>query len=283
MHVAGAGIEVLTWGKRHAPGLLLLHGFEAHADWWSFLAPLLARDRRVIALSWSGMGRSQWRDAYDYPIYLSEALAVAEAGGLFESSRPPVVAGHSFGAKLLISAAATWGERLAGAIIIDCYLPPEDEPLIARARPRAIARKVYATESEAIARFRFTPRQTSGHRYIVDHVARHSLRSAATGHGWSWSSDPQLESKLQHAAVGPMLARARCPLALVAGERSSLMTASVRRNLRNLAPPGTPWITVPDADHHIMIDQPLALAAVLDAIASLWQAAQPRQAVGEYR
>ena len=43
VHVEGVEIEVLAWGERGLPGLLLLHGFTAHADWWSFLAPLLAQ------------------------------------------------------------------------------------------------------------------------------------------------------------------------------------------------------------------------------------------------
>jgi len=33
-----------------------------------------------------------------------------------------------------------------------------------------------------------------------------------------------------------------------------------------LAPPGTQVLELPDADHHVMVDQPLAFAALLDAI-----------------
>ena len=39
----GARIETLAWGKRGEPGLMLLHGGAAHADWWSFIAPLFAQ------------------------------------------------------------------------------------------------------------------------------------------------------------------------------------------------------------------------------------------------
>ena len=48
----GAGIELLTWGKRGLPGLLFLHGNGGHADWWSFIVPHFARDRRCAAISW---------------------------------------------------------------------------------------------------------------------------------------------------------------------------------------------------------------------------------------
>ena len=65
----GAKIEVLTWGERGKPGLLLIHGNSAHADWWSFIAPLLAKDFRVTAMSLAGMGASDWRETYRFTDY----------------------------------------------------------------------------------------------------------------------------------------------------------------------------------------------------------------------
>src|ERR1700710_717344 len=62
--VQGAKIEALSWGEIGKPGLLLLHGKMAHADWWSFIAPFFAARHRVTALSWSGMGGSEWRESY---------------------------------------------------------------------------------------------------------------------------------------------------------------------------------------------------------------------------
>jgi pimeloyl-ACP methyl ester carboxylesterase len=86
VRVEEADIEVLAWGERGLPGALLLHGFTAHADWWSFIAPLLAQGRRVVACSFSGMGRSDWRDGYTLELYAREAVAVAEASGLFDAA-----------------------------------------------------------------------------------------------------------------------------------------------------------------------------------------------------
>ena len=44
VEVEGARIHYLHWGARTKPGLLLVHGNAAHAYWWSFIAPYLARD-----------------------------------------------------------------------------------------------------------------------------------------------------------------------------------------------------------------------------------------------
>ena len=42
LKVQGTPIEALAWGRVGDPGLLLLHGNSAHADWYSFIGPLLA-------------------------------------------------------------------------------------------------------------------------------------------------------------------------------------------------------------------------------------------------
>src|SRR5258708_36721187 len=49
----GSKLEVLTWGEIGRPGLLLVHGNSAHADWWSFIAPFFAAAYRVTSMSFA--------------------------------------------------------------------------------------------------------------------------------------------------------------------------------------------------------------------------------------
>ena len=81
--VDGAQVETLAWGERGKPGLVFLHGGAAHADWWSFIAPFFARERRVVAPSFTGMGRSDWRASYDFRQFVREAREAARAVGRF--------------------------------------------------------------------------------------------------------------------------------------------------------------------------------------------------------
>ena len=53
--------------------LVFLHGNGAHADWWSFIAPFFAKDWRVAAISWAGMGGSGWREAYSAEVKADSA------------------------------------------------------------------------------------------------------------------------------------------------------------------------------------------------------------------
>jgi pimeloyl-ACP methyl ester carboxylesterase len=268
--VRDANIEVLLWGKRGAPGLLLLHGLGAHADWWSHIAPFFSAQYRVAALSWSGMGGSDWRENYTAEIYLEEILGAAQAGGLFESSERPLAVAHSFGGLMLLAATAAFGGRLKGAVVVDSFLRPDGEwhlpPTSRRTMP------VYASLEAALARFRFKPTQACANLFIADHIARASLKPLQEQGevAWTWRFDPQCAHGLPRVPIAACLTSPPCPLAFIAGARSPLTNATVEDFVRSTAPPGVPWIRIPDSDHHVMVDQPLALIAALFALFESW-------------
>ncbi len=265
--VAGAAIEVLTWGDRGKPGLLFLHGNGAHARWWSFIAPFFAADYRVAAFSWSGMGASEHRAAYDIRTFIAEMAAVIAAAGL-DAAGPPLVVGHSFGGFPMMAAAQADGLPLAAAVIVDTPFRPPGErggrPPNATMRPH----KVYPDLPAALARFRFAPAQDCANAFIADWIARGSL--VEVDGGWTWRFDPYLWGRFRIDDTIRLLEHPRCPVALVWGERSALMTAERVAAVRALLPPGSPAIPVPDAEHHVMVDQPLAFVTALRGLFAGW-------------
>lgn len=272
VRVAGADVELLTWGERGRPGLLLIHGGMAHADWWSFVAPFFSADRRVAALSLSGMGGSGWRDRYGFDTYAEEALAAAEAAGLFEAG-PPLVVGHSFGGGVTTWMASHAGERLRAAVVIDAGVRPPARrwrgPPPGEHRPN----RVYPDFDTALARFRLAPAQPCSELHFLDHIGRASLREVAGG--WRWRFDPNLWDKMDHEGRGSQeaeLAGVRCPIAFVWGEQSQIMDPEVVAYTREHAPAGTPMFAIPQAGHHVMLDQPLALVSALRGLLSAWPA-----------
>jgi len=66
------------------------------------------------------------------------------------------------------------------------------------------------------------------------------------------------------------LAECRAPLAVVRGALSGMTGGDVNARLRRAAPPGTPFIDIPEAHHHVQIDQPLALVAALRTLLEAW-------------
>src|SRR5690606_21227099 len=93
----GCPIHYFSWGDPANPGVLLLHGFLAHARCFAFIAPLLAKNYYVVAYDFSGMGDSGARASYRDQIRLQELMDVARDTGLFESGQKPTIIAHSYG------------------------------------------------------------------------------------------------------------------------------------------------------------------------------------------
>ncbi len=292
--VNGADIELLTWGEVGRPGLIFVHGNSAHADWWSFIAPFFARTHRVAALSISGMGASSWREQYSFEIFADEIHAAGQAAGLYADGALPVYIGHSFGGSQVFYSAVHHPARMRGCILVDTGFggPPSPEEIErmereAKARgepsrwrggpPRGGPHRVYPTLEAALARFRFMPPQVPGNLYIADFIARRSLKRAplteggAEGDsgGWTWKFDPTLWSKLERSGLEQKLGPVDLPLAHIYGANSAIIQRHGGGGADRL-PADIPRIVIPDSEHHVMVDQPLALVAALRAVLAFW-------------
>lgn len=268
--VGGVPIETLSWGERGKPGLLFLHGNGAHADWWSFIAPFFAVDHRVVALSWSGMGGSGHREHYRLDDFVAEAFEVGAAEGLFDAREKPIFVAHSFGGYPLMACASRHGGRLRAAVMVDTPVTDPASGGENRRPPNAPMKphRVYPTIEAALARFRFAPTQGCDNLYIADLIARRSIKEVDGG--WTWKFDPFLWRDFAVGDSAQMLARVGCPFAIMWGERSKLMPSGTIDFMRQTAPAGSPLVVVPDAAHHVMIDQPLAFVAALRALVAGW-------------
>jgi len=277
--VQGAAIETLCWGDAGRPGLLLLHGKMAHADWWSFIAPFFAATHRVVAISFAGMGGSDWRASYDIDTMADEALAVAQAEALFDAPLKPLVVGHSFGGFASLACIAKAGARLGGVVLLDMPLLSRvqrrlrDEPALRVGAFASRPTRVYTTPAAALARFRFAPPQPCDNLFIADHIARTSIKPVTLpdGAGWTWRFDPRVAA-IHPGDAAARLQAANSPVALAWGEDSALVTPDVAAYGASLCPPATPTLAIPGARHHVMVDQPLALVAALRALLSAWPA-----------
>jgi pimeloyl-ACP methyl ester carboxylesterase len=267
VQVEGARIHYLRWGDCARPGLLLVHGNGAHAYWWAFIAPFLARNYNVAAMDLSGMGDSAWRTSYSMEMFAREQLAVAEDAGMFGLTEPPIIIGHSFGGFVTMLTGALYGDRLAGTVIVDSPVNPPGRP--GRQRPReARPHRVYESMAAALARFRLMPPQTCDNPFLVDWVGRHSLKPVDGG--FVWKFDPLIWRDFSIGDTAARLQATKCRIAIFRGENSVLMPPEIGEYVFNLLGRAAPVVEIPQAKHHVMLDQPLALVAALRALLADW-------------
>ena len=272
-HSRGANIELLTWGERGRPGLLFVHGNGAHAHWWSHIAPFFSREWRCAALSFSGMGRSDRRAAgYTVPDLAQEVLDAVHAGGIDQGPLPPIIISHSFGGSVALEAAAASPGLFAGVVTVDTPLnlaPAQLEQARSRGQKQRNGRRVFASLEAGLAGFRLSPAQECDNHFIADHIARLSL--VDVDGGLTWHFDPRrvtIDAQRNLASYRQL----SCPAAYIYGERSVLVTPETLPRALDILPAGTPLIAIPDAAHHVMIDQPLALVSALRTLFAAWPA-----------
>jgi pimeloyl-ACP methyl ester carboxylesterase len=164
--------------------------------------------------------------------------------------------------------------------VVDSYLKPDGQWYLPDPEPSSDrTMPVYGSLQAALARFRFAPPQPCENLFIADHIARASVKvvppSDRQEAGWTWRFDPRLAQGRPRVPVSSCLAMPRSPLAFIVGARSPLTNATVRNFVQGTAPPGTPWIAIPDSNHHVLVDQPLALVAALTALFESWPAPLP--------
>ena len=144
--------------------------------------------------------------------------------------------------------------------------------VVAARRPN----RVYPTLEAALTRFRFMPPQVPGNLYIADYIARHSLKTrrmaGGLGEGWTWRFDPGLWAKLDRRGMAETDAEGVVvPLVHIVGDRSAIIRRhSMLEESRRRIPANVPEIVIPDSEHHIMVDQPLALVAALRTLLATW-------------
>jgi pimeloyl-ACP methyl ester carboxylesterase len=270
VEVEDCPVHYLEWGSPGKPGLVLVHGGAAHAHWWSFLAPLLATQYHVVAPELSGHGDSGRREAYPRELWATEIMAVARRA----FPKPPVLIGHSLGGFVSIVAASLYGSELAGAIIVDSPVRKPDPESEEGSRGRMFRRpKTYPTIEEAVDHFVLVPPQPCANGFILRHVARHSLHRVDDG--WTWKFDARVFLKVSPTPMSEFLTSVRCRIGLLRGELSDLVPAETGRYMYELLDRNAPVIEIPQAHHHLTLDQPLAFIAAVRALLADWEHSLP--------
>ena len=277
--IKGSKISYNCWGEKSKPGLIFVHGGMAHADWWNFITPYFLKTHRVIAMNLGGMGDSDWRKEYSTETWGLEIEGVCKK----EKLKKPIIIGHSLGGMCGVYAASIMKKNLYGLVIVDtAILPPSDKPPKFDFKIRA--NKIYKSLKEIKSRFRLVPGQIDALGYIMEYIAEKSIKKNKGG--WTWKFDPNYmkifnsESFLERQAVyRNKLKGLKCRVAILRGEKSVIFPGSSAKYMHELMDKKSPIINVPEAHHHIMVDQPMALISALRSLIIDWDHSKPSKAL----
>lgn len=259
--VDGAPVHYLSWNAQdtNKPGLLFAHGFRAHARWWSFVAPFLMSRFRVFSMDFAGMGDSGNRTDYTPVGFTHDVMGVVEDAKLGKAT----LVGHSFGGSRVLRTCVEYPDSIERAVVIDSHMYLEDKPR--SDMPFELPpKKIYPTFEAARARFRLIPPQNRAAPYILDYVGRNSLKQVDGG--WTWKFDGNLKPRLGEPKGADLLSKIRVPVAFVYGDDSAIVSRQHAHDIVKHLANGRGPIAVPECHHHVMLDQPLSLVAVLRAL-----------------
>jgi len=251
----GLHLHCLEWGEPGRQPILLLHGGSAHAHWWHFFATALAGGYHLIALDLRGHGDSDWVRPPDYTLdaYSTDVERFRRKLGL----RDFFIVGHSLGA--LVAAAYAVNHRPpAGLVLVD---PPSG---VRRRTARfldvlgGLPHPTYASMEEFGRRFRFMPEEHCARDEVVRHVLGRTVRPLADG-TLTLKFDRRALTRTIECDLHPLLAELACPLLLVRGGWSRVVSAKTLAKLAATVP-GARSVTIENAYHHVMLDQPELLA-----------------------
>lgn len=242
-------------GMSAPPTLVLLHGFTNTGASWQPVIRALGERYRAIAPDIRGHGSASAKRPVNLEAVLEDIATLTP--GLF------TLAGYSMGGRIALHAALAFQDRIDRLVLIGAS-PGLADPAERSARREAdekLAAQIERSEIDSFARrWAQTPILSGLPEGLAEQVHQDRLRSTPAGlaaalRGLGTGALPSLWDRLPQL---PM------PVTLIAGERDAKFTAIADQMAERL--PRSETRTVPGAGHAAHIEQPAAIARLLQRV-----------------
>lgn len=263
-------LAALQWGDPAAPPLLALHGWLDNAASFARLAPLLAANRRVVALDLPGHGHSahlpEGVHRYNNADQVDHVLDFA---GALQLDRFDLL-GHSLGAGIASLTAAAAPARIEKLLLIEGLGPLADDgpQTLARWRGAYAQRdagrrlpRVFASIDAAVA-----ARVAAGGLDAEEARPMVARNLRDVDGGFSWRSDPRLRLatplRTEEMQVRRLLAGIEAPTLLLLAEPSTPYLPTALMDARAACVAGIRVERI-HGPHHLHIREPRKVADML--------------------
>jgi esterase len=264
----GLRLHYVEWGQPANPLIVMLHGLRAYGHWFDEFADVAEHKYRLIAPDQRGRGETEWAKdgAYTTDAYVADLAALAEQLQLGKF----VLMGHSMGGTNAINFTARHPQQVAALIVVDTA-PELDQRGIQRIRGElGQTPKTFASWDEArtfIRRLHVRPSD----RHIATRL-KWMLKEVEPGK-ITWRLDDAIFNPRMTpdppSRTWSMLEQVRCPMLLVRGALSDLVTAETAARVA-AAVPGARFVEVAEAGHMVVEDNPDGFnAAVMPFLAQV--------------
>ena len=256
--IGGRTLAWLEWGaERPEPPVVCLHGAMGGSHVWDQMAARLAGDRRVIVPDLRGHGDSDWASppAYGLRDYRADLEALLER---LEVKRYSLVA-HSLGALVALMTAGANPDAVRKLVVVDIAAKP---PMGQIEHLREVGERGHRVlpdyESTVQAARTFLP-EVDGES--VSWMVPYLFKRAPGGH--VPKGDPATLAGLERWNVEPWLARIRCPVLIVRGSASSVLSETEAEAMAERID-ASRLVTIAGTGHQVMMQAPEAFGEAVE-------------------
>ncbi len=257
------GLRVLRWRSDHTghPPLVLLHGMGDGADLWhATVAELFRHDPgEIIAIGLPGHWGSEWQADGHYTLEQSTALVASVIAAVTRG--PLALVGHSLGARIAAVLASRHALALTALVLVDMSPESSDEG------QDAVGAHIDALNTPPFEAKRLTEIATARLPFCAPDAVAAYLQGAvkALPCDAERAVDPsvlEIDMLLDGAPADfwQILESIRCPVGILRGAYSSLLTARVAHGAALSLRHCCGYHTIPRAGHAIPLEQPVLLA-----------------------
>jgi pimeloyl-ACP methyl ester carboxylesterase len=157
---------------------------------------------------------------------------------------------------------AWYPERVRALVIVDARPAiPEERMAHLRARGSRAAGRPFPSREGAVGAFRLVPRETVADRALLHHMGEAGV--VERDGGWRYRFDRASNQMRRPADCWPLLPRITAPTLIARAALSPVLPAEHAERMRALIPSAT-VVEIPNAYHHLTLDQPAIFAAALE-------------------